>query len=258
MSYTVVWFAKHRPDTASKTMHVSRGILWGGLAFLFVIIPATFFALGARQASPEAVRERLEAQTFEFAQVTKKANKVQDDYDDLQRRYQKLQAEYLDETGRRAEVEARLEIVENARANALKRLDEAEKNQLELSDKLAVFKDIFKPTEDAIPVQCYNIEADESSEGVRYKLAMMKTDNKDEKQLDIELQMRVLTGSNVVTLGEAALDKADRTRSTSFTRQVSLSGLIRGEFPKKGMRVLDVRGYDKDGQKLLTHCWKVF
>lgn len=258
MSYTIIWFAKHRPDAASKTLHISHAGLWGALATMFVVVPVVFFLWGAGQASPEAVRSRLEAQTLEVAELTAKHRKTDDQFKQLQRRYQELQAEYLAETGRRAEIEARLEITENARANALQSLDEAEKKRLELSDKLAVFKDIFKPTEDAIPVQCYNIEVTETREGINYQLALMKTDIKDTKNLDVDLQMRVLTGSNVVTLGEAALDKADRMRSTSLTRQVALSGIIRGQFPKKGMRVLDVRGYDKSGKKLLTHCWKVF
>jgi hypothetical protein len=233
-------------------------MLWGALAAVFIIVPAIFFMWGANQASPEAVRKRLEAQTLEFAEISQKYQRTDEQFKELQRRYQQLQQEYLSETGRRAEVEARLEIAENARVNALQRLDQAEKTQVELSDKLAVFKDIFKPTEEAIPVQCYNIDAEETTGGVKYKLALMKTDNKDTDNLEVELQMRVLAGANVVTLGEAALDKADRTRSTEFTRQTALSGIIRGDFPKKGMRVLDVRGYDKSGKKLLTHCWKVF
>lgn len=258
MSYTIIWFAKHRPDAASKTLHISRAGLWGALAAVFVVMPAAFFFWGAVQASPEAARSRLEAQTLEVTGLTAKYRKTEDQFKALQRRHQELQAEYLAETGRRAEVEARLEIAENARANALQRLSETEKKQLELSDKLAIFKDIFKPTEEAIPVQCYNIEAAETAEGVKYQLSLMKTDIKDTKNLDIQLQMRILTGATVVTLGEAALDKAERTKNTSLTRQVAVSGLIRGRFPKKGMRVLDVRGYDGTGKKLLTHCWKVF
>lgn len=258
MSYTVIWFAKHQPEEASKTLHISRAVLWGALALVFVGMPALFFTLGAIDASPEAVRQRLEAQTLEFATLSQTAMKTDKELTELKERFEKLQAEYLSETGRRAEVEARLEIVENARANALKRLDEAEKTQAEMTDKLTMFKDIFKPTEDAIPIQCYNIEADERKDGVRYSMALMKTDNKDDEKVDLELQMRVLTGSSIASLGEAATDKADRTRTASLIRQVDVSGIIRGDFPKKGMRVLDVRGYDSKGEKLLTHCWKVF
>lgn len=258
MSYTIIWFAKHRPDAASKTVHVSRAALWGSLVAVFVAVPAVFFYLGARDGAPNAVRDRLEKQIFEFSELTTRAKKTEEDFKSLQRRYQDLQKEYLSETGTRAELEARLEIVENARASALQRLDDAEKKQVELNDKLAMYKDIFKPSEEAIPIQCYNIDASETSEGVRYNMSLMKTDNKDNDMVNLDLQMRVLTGANVVALGEANTEKADRTRTTSLTREVALSGIIRGDFPKKGMRVLDVRGYDKSGKKLLAHCWKVF
>lgn len=138
MSYTIIWFAKHRPDAASKTVHVSRAALWGSLVAVFVVVPAVFFYLGARDGAPNAVRDRLEKQIFEFSELTTRAKKTEEDFKSLQRRYQDLQKEYLSETGTRAELEARLEIVENARASALQRLDDAEKKQVELNDKLAM------------------------------------------------------------------------------------------------------------------------
>ncbi len=258
MSYTIIWFSKHDPDAMSKTLHVSRFALWGCVVAVLVGLPLLSFFIGYRNTAPERLQERLEAQITEFTDLSEEASNTKIKYQELQKSHQQLQDEYLSETGRRAEMEARVSIVENVRASALERLEKAEKREAELQSKLKMFEDIFKPAEEALPVQCFNISVKDRSKSIKYAVTLMKSDKSDSAKLDMSLQLRVMTGSTILSLGEDTLEDADRTRETSLTRQMNLSGSIRGNFAKKGMRVLDIRGYDSTGKKLLTHCWKTF
>jgi len=37
-----------------------------------------------------------------------------------------------------------------------------------------------------------------------------------------------------------------------------LTGSIRGEFSGEGVRMLDIRAYEKGTDRLAGHCWKAF
>lgn len=259
MAYTVLWFSRKDPHAASRTAHVSRGGIVGLLLFLLVVLPGFAFYLGYIYMAPENMKHRLERQTLEVTEIQKQSQQQARELLALKERYNALQVDNLNEINKRAEAEARVSMVETARSAALGQVQKLEAENAELRAQLDIFQDILQPSSETLPVQCYNVSVQETSDGIKYSLSLLKTDNKDTRELDMDLQVRVLTGANVATLNEVKIAKKDRVHEVKMARLLTTSGSVEGSFGKQGVRVLDIRGYgSKNDDKLMTHCWKAF
>lgn len=259
MAYTVVWFSKQNPH-ASRTWHLSHVVIGAVLFFFVLFLPLLAFYLGYTYMAPENMQNRLERQTIEYASAEKKSQELEGEVSRLQAELNKIQVENLQEINKRAEAEARVSMVETARSAALQEVKKLKTENADLRTQLDIFQDILQPTSETLPIQCYNVSVREKSDGLDYSLSLLKTDNKDTRELKMNLHARVLTGAaNVATLSETDIAEADREKYVEMTRLLTTSGSIDGDFPENGVRVLDIRGYKVgEDDTLITHCWKAF
>ena len=259
MAYTVLWFSRKDPHAASRTMHVTRLSIIAVVLFLLVVLPVLAFYLGYIYMAPENMQQRLERQIVEVTNSAKQTQELEKELMALKEKYNALQVENLTEINKRAEAEARVSMVETARSAALERAKKLEGQNADLRGQLDIFQDILQPSSETLPVQCYNVSVQETSDGIKYSLSLLKTDNKDTRELEMDLQVRVLVGANVATLNETEIAKKDRLHEVKMARLLTTSGSVDGSFGKDGVRVLDIRGYgSKKDDKLMTHCWKSF
>lgn len=258
MAYTVIWFSKEAPE-ASRTAHLSRLAIGSTLLLLVVVLPLLAFFLGYNYMAPENMKNRLERQTTEVTAALADNQKLEQEVARLRDEINKLQVENLREINRRAEAEARVSMVETAKSRALTDLEKLKKENNELRSQLDIFHDILQPASETLPVQCYNVNVTQKRDGLAYTLSLLKTDNKDTRELAITLRPRVLTGQNVATLSESDSQTDIPPKQIEMSRLLTTSGEVSGSFPENGVRVLDIRGYKGGGDgKLVTHCWKAF
>lgn len=258
MAYTVIWFSKKVPE-ASRTAHLSHFMIGLVLAVFVVGLPLLAFYAGYTYMAPENMQNRLERQTMEVTSAVRDKQALEEKLDKLRAELNSLQVENLAEINKRAEAEARVSMIQTAKSQALEDVKKLKQENAELRAQLDVFQDILQPTSETLPIQCYNVTVREKQNGLNYSLSFLKTDNKDTRELTINLQARVLSGANVAALSETSIQAGDVEKQIRMTRLLTTTGEIEGDFPENGVRVLDIRGYKEgDDGTLVTHCWKSF
>ena len=257
MAYTIIFIPKHNPHHEPRTLTLPRWLVIA-LPLAIVLLPIALFWVGYDVLAPTVLKNRLEAQTDEFVEISSQNKELSQKYNRLDTAYRELQKNILAETNRRAEAEARVTILENARATALEKLEQTEQKVIDLNNKLSMYEDIFRPASEALQLQCFNISIDSKRDSIDYSVQLMKTDKNDRKELPLTVKFRVLTGPSVLSLGEGMVDDADRVKETSLDSLRQLTGSIRGEFSGEGVRMLDIRAYEKGTDRLAGHCWKAF
>ena len=71
------------------------------------------------------------------------------------------------------------------------------------------------------------------------------------------MKFRLLTGANVLALNAKRNSKPAYERDIQFTKQVRITGNFKANLNTEGLRVLDIKAYDK-AQRVIAHCWKAF
>lgn len=253
MAYTIIFLSQTNTHQSTRSLQLNPWVL-RLLVLLVVFMPFGAFMLGARTFSNQKLAERLEAARAAYTKLETEANSLRNAYEALTEDQIELSRQMDDERKQRAEAEARAAITDNARANASTHLQQTEQEIFDLTRRLKMYESLVGPSEEQLRLQCYNLEAVKNRQGTRYEVQFLKTDVQDEANVDINVRIRLLTGSSIVALTEIPLGD-EGTVQTSVTNHRHLRGQLKVPFPEKGLRILDITAYD--GDTLVSSCWKV-
>ncbi len=154
----------------------------------------------------------------------------------------------------RAEAEARIAIVENARATATENLQKSEDKIFELKNKLGFYSALIDKSDSKATLQCFNIQIEKKSSSLSYKVNFMINDANNKKTREYKVKFRIIGAKNL------SLEKVEdlpilHTRDIKLKRDVHLTGNIKVKETKDTLSILDIRAYDKS-DSLVARCWK--
>jgi hypothetical protein len=168
----------------------------------------------------------------------------------------KLTDSLAEERKYRAEAEARVAIVENARATATENLQKTEDIVFELKNRLSFYNALMEKSAEKAPLQCFNIQLDAKNNNLKYKVNFMieDVDNKSKKTYNVKFRV---IGANRLSINTMEDLPVAHARDITLKRDVHLTGNIKIEKSEDSLRILDIRAYDKS-DKLAARCWKAF
>ncbi|MCP4355149.1 MAG: hypothetical protein GY793_05875 [Proteobacteria bacterium] len=158
-----------------------------------------------------------------------------------------------------AELQVQANIVEKIKKESLQEIESYRVKMQGLQKQLDFYNELMSPSVKQ-ELQCFNMEATTSKNKkyVDYGLNFMLDKKiKDSKQFLVEF--RLLSGSNNIELTEKLPEELapDIIRNISIKTSIRLTGKIKQNNKLKGLKVLDVRVFNKS-KNLVAQCWKVF
>lgn len=254
MAYTIIFLSQTNTHQSTRSVQINPWVL-RLLVLLFVILPFATFMLGARTFSSQKLTERLEAAKTAYIQLEAEASNLRNAYEAMMEEQSEITSQMEAERKQRAEAEARAAITDNARANTSTHLQQTEQEIFDLTRRLKMYESLVGPSEEQLRIQCYNIDVAKTKQGIRYDVQFLKTDVKDEANVDMQVKLRMLAGTSIVALKEVPLGNEGNIE-TSMTKHRQLRGQLNAQMPDKGLRIIDISAYD--GDTLVSSCWKVF
>jgi hypothetical protein len=183
-------------------------------------------------------------------------SEVKEENQDLRDNNESLSKSLSEERKYRAEAEARVAIVENARATAMSKLQKTENTAFELKNRLAFYSALMEKSAEKAPVQCFNIQLENKGENLGYKVNFMIEDVDNKVKKTYKVKFRVIDASNL-SVDEVEKLPVVHSREISFRRDVHISGDIKIGESEEALRIIDIRAYDRS-DKLSARCWKAF
>lgn len=156
----------------------------------------------------------------------------------------------------RAEAEARVAIVENARATATEDLQKTENTVFELKNRLGFYNALMEKSAEKAPAQCFNIQLSPKSDKLQYKVNFMLEDVDNKVKKSYKVKLRIISANNL-SIGEVEALPVVQERDISLKRDIHITGDIKIGKSEETLRILDIRAYDTSG-KLSARCWKAF
>ncbi len=256
MRYTITLLRQDRTDIGPQTFYMSRR----GLILLGVFIlgfPLLGFWISYQYVAPWLLK--LDIQQLEASQKNARqmADEVSAQFDAVLEENQELRDQLTIESSKRAELEARLQIVQTAREEVGMKVADMESELLTLQRKVKFFDTLLKPQEDELALQCYNLSAERAGQGVKYGVSLMKSDRKDKKSISVNIEFQVLQGARAEDMQVSDIEQPPlHTRQATFSDTQRLTGTFNIPDMQEGIRLLHIRAFR--GQKLLATCWKTF
>jgi len=258
--FTLILMETHRTDKAPRSLHLSRGRLAWVIAAI-IGLPLIGFALGMLLFAPLFLNEEAQTARRDADDAQIELRTLRQTEEDLLVQVVRLQEQLNAEQQARATAEARITIAETARAEAINRLQSLEGEVLQLGQRNAFFESFMTPQVDLDVLQCFNISAREEGNRVRYGVNFMKNDQSDRTRIAATVQFRVRTGEALLNDSLNAEQRAEtelpilHTVDIAMTKDVRTTGSFEAELPDEGLKILDIRAIDAEGNAL-AHCWK--
>lgn len=257
MSYTVLILADSNTRSAARTFRCSARTFWLGF-FLLTVMPIAFLLYSYFYFIPKEQADRIDALQQKLVGTASELDLLRQQNQALSTQTDRLTADLDTERQHRAAAEARVDVAENMRSASASALQTRENELFEINKKLAFYEELLRPANASGDVQCYNINVDTKPDGLSFSLMLMRA-NKAAKTTDVEMRFRVLSGLGVMQLGDENVDAADRVRKIKLGKDQRVTGVLKGNFPETGVRVLDVKVHDTTkNNNLIGHCWKAF
>lgn len=255
MAYTFIFLSQTDTRQSTRTWHVGRW-LFRLLVLLLLAIPFGTFYAGVHLFSAEELSGKVYKLQRDAIVLKQEITNLESAYEALSDERDQLEEQLAEQNRERAEAQARIAMIDNARANTSLQLQESRETVNDLTRRVRVYESLIDPNSEQLPVQCYRIEANPRGDTLRYGVQFLKTDNKDDRVMDLNVQFRVVSGPSITNLTESELSDDDKVRKTDIVSHRSISGTIGAKVAEEGMRILDIKAYE--GDNLVSQCWKVF
>lgn len=158
-----------------------------------------------------------------------------------------------------AELQVQADIVQKIRKESFDEIQKYRSDMEKQQKQLDFYHELMSPAVKQ-KLQCFNMNVKNSKNKkyIDYGINFM-LDKKVSNAKQFSVEFRLLTGSNNVELTEnLPTDLApDLIRKMAIKNSIRLSGKIKRNNKLKGLKVLDVRVFDKS-RDLVAQCWKVF
>lgn len=233
------------------SFHLSKFWLLFWLSAIFIWPVAAYF-LSYYQLVPKMIGEEV----AEMAAELQTLSEVELDNTTLKNKNIQLEETLAEERKYRAEAEARVAIVENARANAATELQQAENKIFELKNRLGFYSALMEKSSEKLPLQCFNIQQSLKGEKLSYKVNFMLEDIDNKDQKEYKVKFRVIGASNL-SMEEVEKLPSLQEREIKLRRDIHIEGDLKVAASQESLRILDIRAYDK-ADKLAARCWKAF
>lgn len=257
MKYRVSILRQDRTDVRPVTFGIGGRMLWG-FVVLLVLFPFVSFWVVYTYIAPQALAVNMVSMKEAKNSALSEANNMAAQQVIITEENKLLRDNLRQERELRAGLESKITIAETARADLGEKAGELEAEVLNLRRSVRFYEQFTKPANEQAPLQCFNVKASEAAGKVQYSVNMIKKNRKDKNKITVKLQFRVLAGASARQIDLTANDaKALHNRSVTFTYDTSLSGSFAAADIPKGVRLLDIKGYDAKGE-IVGHCWQSF
>lgn len=256
MSYTFIVLRTDRTDKGSRTFSLPRFALFF-LVALIMLAPSISYYVAYYVMAPNFLVEEAKILGQEVEILRADIEKIRSENDTYKINNELLKAEGITARDQLAEITTRIEISEKSKTTTADNVQILEKEKLDLERKLAFFEKFVTPDVDEEILQCFNISLKQSGKKLKYGINFLKKDQNNKKSLKTIVKMKVLYGSNILSMSEDTSYKADREVKMDITKDRRLTGSLTADVPEDGLHILDIKSYDSDN-KVIAHCWKAF
>jgi hypothetical protein len=177
--------------------------------------------------------------------------------DDLLIKSGSLQLSLETELTKVAELQAQANIVEKIKKESLEEIAKYSKKYDDQTKQIEFYQELMSPAVEQ-ELQCFNVNVKYSKKYVDYGINLV-LDEKNETGQKYDVEFRLLSGKDNVDLTTKQPEELapDAIRNISIKNSIRLTGKIKHNNKLKGLKVLDVRVFNKS-KKLAAQCWKVF
>lgn len=255
MSYTFILIARDSTNRDSFHVDIRKSVFWI-LATLVVLSP---FAVGFSLyywLLPSYDKLQLDAVNHNTTTLKKQLEQVRLAYKEASDGKRMAEDQLQKERAENASAQARVAITENMRATSSTRMQELEKNVLDLEGKLQFYRDLIQPDGNNNSLTCYNLDVKSEKNLIRYSMGWMRTAGGPPK-MDVKVRVRVLAGVDALNMNVPDKGSFIKTQPMTIKKESRLTGEIRVNIPSTGVRILDVRAYGPK-ETVLGNCWKTF
>jgi hypothetical protein len=255
VSYTFILIARDSTNRDSLHIDVKKPVFWS-LVTLFVLSP---FMVGLSLyywILPSYDKLQLDATSSDYVTLKKQVEQLRLAYNEAADGKKMAEDQLQKERSENASAQARIAITENMRATSSTRMQELEKNVLDLEGKLQFYRDLIQPEGNNNSLTCYNLDVTAEKGVVKYAMNWMRSAG-GPPLLDATVRVRVLAGVDALNMNVPDKGSFMKTQPLAIKKESRLTGEIRVNIPTSGVRILDVRAF---GPKdvVLGNCWKTF
>lgn len=256
MAYTIIFMRRDSTDSAPVTFTLSKVLFWL-FAFASVLVPVGGFFVASFVLAPKYMQQEGVNVAKQLKQTTTQLKELTADYNKLATNHKNLEQQLSLEKEEHAKVQARVAIVESAHMEGVNKFQQLQEEAETLRSQVSFYEKFVKPVTDREDLQCFNITTKESSNGVKYGVNFMRTEQKPKEKITRTVKMKILTGVDMIDLRTQEQGDADVVRTMTLTKSITLSGTIKTKLANEGLRILDIKAYDEKNN-VTAHCWKAF
>lgn len=256
MKYAITILRQDRTDVGPRTFHISRAAIISALVCI-IGFPFLGFWISYQFVAPWMFQRDISQLEAKKKNAQQMAEEVSAQFDAVLEENQELRDKLTEQSSKRAELEAKLKIVETARDEVSQKASAMETELLTLQRKVKFFDALLKPQEDELALQCYNLNAERQGDGVKYGVSLMKSDRKDKARIEVNVKFQVLQGARAEEMRVRDIEQDPlHTRQVGFTNTYRLTGTFDVPEMQEGIRLLHIRAFERD--ELVATCWKTF
>jgi len=258
MAYTFIFMRNSQTNKAPISISIKKRWFWI-LFVLFVTLLITSVVYYSHVIIPQKLTDSIEELTQQNTRLLSEKKLFKSKNDSFLIENGSLLQELETERMKLAELQVQANIVEKIKKESLEEIENYRAKMKGLQKQVEFYNELMSPSVKQ-ELQCFNINVNQSKNkkyidyGINF---MLDKKIKDAKQFLVEF--RLLSGSNNIELtSKLPEDLApDIIRNISITSSIRLTGKIKHNNKLKGLKVLDVRVFNKS-KDLVAQCWKVF
>ena len=257
MAYTLIFIRRESTDSNPYTLNLSKPVFYGALGALLGL-PLIGFFLATFFLAPSYMDNEVTEIRTGYKESSAKLAALEETHKNILETHDFLQEELAKEREVRAEAEAHITIAESARAEAVSSAQELEKKLSDKDRELVFYQAFVKPQTEQKDLQCFNISATFKKGQLNYGVNFLRTDQKAKNKIKSTVKYRLLVGEDVIDLNEGReFVPPVHSQDMSMVKQNRLTGKFKASVPNEGLRILDIKAYDRS-DRVIAHCWKAF
>ena len=236
------------------TMH--RSMFWLAVGAISIVL-ASFMVYLYAVILPSSLHLRVANLKEENNSLLLENSNLKTKNDDLLIKSGSLQLSLETELTKVAELQAQANIVEKIKKESLEEIAKYSKKYDDQTKQIEFYQELMSPAVEQ-ELQCFNVNVKYRKKYVDYGINLV-LDEKNETGQKYDVEFRLLSGKDNVDLTTKQPEELapDAIRNISIKNSIRLTGKIKHNNKLKGLKVLDVRVFNKS-KKLAAQCWKVF
>ncbi len=236
------------------TMH--RSMFWLSVGAISIVLVAFMIYLYA-VILPSSLHLRVDNLKEENNSLLLENSNLKTKNDDLLIKSGSLQLSLETELTKIAELQAQANIVEKIKKESLEEIAKYSKKYDDQTKQIEFYQELMSPAVEQ-ELQCFNVNVKYRKKYVDYGINLV-LDEKNKTGQKYDVEFRLLSGKDNVDLTTKQPEELapDAIRNISIKNSIRLTGKIKHNNKLKGLKVLDVRVFNKS-KKLAAQCWKVF